>query len=78
MTDSIERDLGPQPIAAIMSELNITTGDVVGASQDNITYKMLSRACKGRRLTVHVQEKVRKAVSAAASKDFAMNELFTY
>lgn len=74
----MERDLGPQPIAAIIAEHNLKNSDVVSASSENITHKMVSRACKGRRLTPHVQTKVCKALNSATGKSYSVQELFTY
>ena len=54
MTDrngEIERNLGVQPIAGIMAERGLKAGDLVAKSTERITFKMVSRACKGRRLT---------------------------
>ncbi len=77
MTD-IERDMGEQPIARIMTEHNLTPGNLVTASLNGITYKMVSRACKGRRLTLRIQHKIRTAVNSASGKEFALGDLFTY
>lgn len=74
----IERNLGPQPIAALMAELNLKPHDLVAASDELITHKMVARACKGRRLTPNVQAKVRHALNKASGRDFSLAQLFTY
>jgi hypothetical protein len=74
----IERNLGEQPIAAIMAELGLKTGDLVEASTEQITRKMVTRACKGRRLTPHVKAKIRTALSKAAGKEYTLQQLFSY
>ena len=43
-----------------------------------MTHKMVSRACKGRRLTPNVQAKVLHAVNAAAGKNYTLGDLFRY
>ncbi len=76
--DRVERNLNEQPIARILAENNLTSSDVVSASTENITYKMLSRACKGRRLTPHVQVKICNALNKATGKSFTVKDLFNY
>jgi hypothetical protein len=78
MTEESERNLGPQPIAAIIADRGLKAGDLVTASTQQITYKMVSRACKGRRLTPNVQVKIRDALCAAAGQTYAIKDLFTY
>jgi hypothetical protein len=75
---SIERNLGEQPIARIMSENALKTHDLVANSTEPITHKMVSRACKGRRLTPRAQLKVCNALNNAAGRRYALNELFNY
>lgn len=74
----MERNLGEQPIHRILAENNLKSGDLVSASTENITYKMVSRACIGRRLTPHVQVKICNALNKASGKSFVVKELFNY
>ena len=74
----MERDLGEQPIATILAKNNLTSGDLVAASSESITYKMVSRACKGRRLTPRVQAKICNALNNATGKTFTIQDLFNY
>jgi hypothetical protein len=78
MTDGIERDLGQQPIAAILEKLNLKPHDLVAASTQQLTHKMVSRACKGRRLTLNTQTKVLNALNAATGKNYSLRDLFNY
>ncbi len=78
MDDGIERDLGPQPIAAILAKLNLKPHDLVAASTQQLTHKMVSRACKGRRLTLNAQTKVLNALNAATGKYYSLKDLFNY
>lgn len=78
MSEDIERNLGTQPIAQIMAERDLKAHDLVVASTEQITHKMIARACKGRRLTPHVQAKIRNALNAATGQQYALTELFTY
>jgi hypothetical protein len=68
----MERDLAEQPIAKIMQENSLKPSDLVEASMESITHKMVSRACKGRRLTPHVQAKIMRALNAATGKAFVL------
>ena len=78
MTDGTERDLGPQPIAGIMAKLNLKPHDLVAASTQQLTHKMVSRAAKGRRLTINAQTKVLNALNAATGKNYSLRDLFNY
>jgi hypothetical protein len=74
----MDRNLGEQPIARLMSEHDLTAHALVAISTEQITHKMVSRACKGRWLTPNVKSKIRNALNRAADKTYAMEELFTY
>ena len=78
MEDNIERNLGEQPIARIMVEHNLKPHDLVRASTEQITHKMITRAIKGRRLTSNVQTKILNALNNAAEKCYSRNDLFNY
>lgn len=78
MNTDIERNLGEQPIARIMAGHDFKARDLVAISTRQLTFKMVSRACKGRRLTPNVQSKIRAALNEAAGKEYSMKELFTY
>jgi hypothetical protein len=78
MNDGIELNLGPQPIAGILAKLNLKPHDLVAASTQQLTHKMVSRACKGRRLTLNTQTKVLNALNAATGKNYSLRDLFNY
>ncbi len=73
-----ERDLGEQPLARLMAEHALKAADLVGASKEQITHKMVTRAVKGRRLTANTMGKVHRAWRAAASSDLPETALFNY
>jgi hypothetical protein len=73
-----ERNLGPQPIAKLLEELGLSHHDVVAASPEQLTHKMVSKAGKGRRLTRNVQMKVLRALNAASGRQFVLADLFSY
>jgi len=75
------RDLGEQPLAALLTRLGLKPHDLVAASTAQLTHKMVSRACKGRRLSPHVQQKVLAALNALnprTGESFTLADLFTY
>ena len=74
----IERDLGIQPIAEILTERGLKSHDLVEASTEHITHKMVIRACKGRRLTARVQKKMVNALNRASKESFTRADLFNY
>ena len=78
MSDSVERNLGEQPILAVMARHGLKGHDLVAASTRQLTHKMVSRGCKGRRLTPNVQSKVLEALNAAAGTCYRLEELFNY
>lgn len=78
MKKDLERNLGEQPIARIMQACDVKAHDLVSASSELITHKMVARACKGRRLSANVKDKVRNALTKSTGKAFTMSELFTY
>lgn len=78
MKPEIERNLGEQPIAPLMREHNLRPHDLVTASPVEMTHKMVSRACKGRRLTRNSQLKVLAALNRATGQTYALRDLFNY
>lgn len=77
-SEVVPRDLGEQPIARLMAEHGLAARDLVKTSAEPITFKMVSRACKGRRLTPHVQARILRALNAAAGTHYALPQAFTY
>jgi hypothetical protein len=74
----LERDLGEQPIAPLLISLGLGAHDLVAASREQLTHKMVQRACKGRRLTPNVQHKVLNALNQRTAGSYAIEDLFTY
>ena len=72
------RDLGAQPIARVMAGRGLKPHDLVAASTEQLTHKMVSRACKGRRLTPHIQRRILEAMNRASGRNYTLADLFTY
>lgn len=73
-----ERNLGEQPLAQIMSDLELIPHDLIGASTEQITHKMVKKACKGRLLSSNIKTKIRNAINNKTGKEFTTQELFNY
>ena len=80
-----ELNLGPQPLDEIMQANNLCNHDLVAASTEQLTHKMVARGRKGRRLKRKVQEKILQALnnySAAQGPDthrvYTLPDLFNY
>jgi hypothetical protein len=78
VNDDLDRDLGAQPIADILEKRKLKPTDLVAASTEQLTHKMVSRACKGRKLSRRVQLKVVNALNAATGQDYKLKDLFNY
>ena len=74
----MEKNLGEQPISRIMMANGLKPHDLVAHSGEQLTHKMVTRAMKGRRLTSHVQLKVRNALNNVVGKNYSLKDLFTY
>ncbi len=75
---NIQREFGIQPIDKLLNDLNYNNKDVVGASTEQITHKMISRARKGRLLTRNVQRKILNAINNLNNSNLTLTDLFNY
>ena len=73
-----QREHGPQPIAELMEKHNLKSHDLVAASTEQITHKMVTRGCKGRKLSRRVQFKLVAALNAAAEQEYTLKDCFNY
>ena len=78
MTRETEHNLGPQPIIELLEKHKMTHHDLVASSTEQITHKMVTRACNGRKLSRRVQLKICDALNAAAEQTYTLSDLFTY
>ncbi|MBU0677495.1 MAG: hypothetical protein KJ626_05205 [Verrucomicrobia bacterium] len=74
-----EMNLGTQPLDQVLTELKLGNHDLVNASTEHLTHKMVNKGRKGRRLTRNIQTKIMNALNAAAGdRTFSIEELFNY
>jgi hypothetical protein len=78
LEQELERDLGEQPLSRLMAELGLKPHDLVAASTEQITHKMVQRGCKGRRLTKNIQGKLLRSLNSASGNTYVVGDLFTY
>lgn len=78
MSDNMLRDFGVQPLVDIMVKCRLKPHDLVVASTKQLTHKMVTRGCKGRKLTVNSKLKVLQALNLASDKEYCLGDLFNY
>lgn len=64
MEDSLTKDLGPQPLDAILDEIGLSNHQLVALSAEQLTHKQVQKARKGRRISVNIQRKILRALNA--------------
>ena len=60
-----DRDLGKQPLDAMMTAWNISNSDMVSVSTEQLTHKQIQRARNGRRLSLKMMQKVNRAYNVS-------------
>jgi len=75
-----EYEQGTQPLDAVMAELGFSNHNLVDASQEHLTHKMVRRGRKGRRLTRNVQMKILNALNTLSGEErqYKLTDLFNY
>ena len=72
-------DCGAQPLDEILTRLGLANTDLVNASTGQLTYKVVQKGRKGRRLTRNAQIKILNALNAASPEEkFSVGDLFNY
>jgi hypothetical protein len=80
MSEEIAMNVGVQPLDAIMTEKEIKNNDLVSIAPPGfITHKQIQKGRKGRRLTMHMQQKLMDALNIySAPESYEWEQLFTY
>lgn len=73
-------EAGLQPIDALMLQRGISNHDLVAAVDTGLTHKQVLKARRGRRLTLHLQDKVVAAINQLAPEGGAVRreDCFNY
>lgn len=75
---SFPLEYGPQPIAKIMEKEKISRRDLVQAGKF-ITFKMVAKAERGRRLSLKIQQRICDALNKCLGESrYKIEDLFTY
>ena len=68
-----------QPLDILMTQYKLTNADLVNASTEQLSFKMVSKGRKGRRLTPNVQDKILSALSKVKPElKLRRRDLFIY
>ena len=81
MTIPDKNEFGMQALDEIMLRLKLSNSDLVKASTEQLTHKMVAKGRKGRRLTLNIQMKILRALQNLdinAANPFTLKELFNY
>jgi hypothetical protein len=78
MSSHMDKNRDEQAISRIMVASGLKPHDIVAHSDEQITHKMITRAMKGKRLTLHVQLKVLNALNKTVGKNYSLKDLFPY
>ena len=62
--DELTRDHGPQPLDGLMDRWNIANHELVEGSEEQLNHKQVQKARKGRQLTLHLMQKLMRALNA--------------
>ena len=66
-----------EPLDSLMTRLGLTNADLVKASAEQLTFKMVQKARKGRPLTLNVQKKILAALRTLRPEDnLTLKDLF--
>ncbi|WP_372795617.1 hypothetical protein [Pontiella sp.] len=80
MTQELEMNVGTQPLDALMTEKGIKNNDLVAIAPPGfINHKQIQKGRKGRRLTMHMQQKILDTLNIySAPETYEWKDLFTY
>lgn len=78
MAENSDMQAGTQPLDSILEELGLSAHDLVAASTEQITHKMVTKGRKGRKLTANLQGKITRAFNASTNQNLQPKDLFNY
>ncbi len=61
-----------------MVSLGLNNHDLVAASVEQLTHKMVAKARRGRWMTMRLRLKVLRALNNATGREYALADLFNY
>ena len=72
--DELTRDHGLQPLDGLMVRWNLTNHELVEVSTEQLSHKQVQKARKGRQLTLHLMQKMMRALNEAALERVAKED----
>ncbi len=63
--DELTRDHGLQPLDGLMDRWNLANHELVEVSTEQLNHKQVQKARKGRQLTLHLMQKIMRALNEA-------------
>jgi hypothetical protein len=60
-----DRDHGEQPVGRLLEQWGLGNHELVEASTEQLSHKQVQKARKGRQLTLHMMQKVTRALNIA-------------
>ena len=71
-------EFGVQPLDHLITQHQLTNKELVDASSEQLSFKMIQKGRRGRKLSRNVQFKILRAINAATEKDYQLKDLFNY
>ena len=79
MNEKKEMELGVQPLDEIMTKVNLSNHDLVSASAEQLSHKVVQKGRKGRRLTLNSQTKILSALQKLKPEaKLTLKKVFNY
>jgi hypothetical protein len=79
MKNISEKEFGVQPLDDIMNRFGLSNTDLVEASTQQLTHKMVAKGRSGRRITLNVQHKILEAIrSLKPEAALTLKDIFNY
>lgn len=72
------REHGEQPLTAVMARYGVTNHQLVAVSTEQLTHKMVAKACRGRELSTKVRLKIVRALNRLTGESCTLRDLFNY
>ena len=70
---------GIQPLDALLTQINLKNNDLVKASRNQLTHRVVAKGRKGRRLTNNSRMKILTALNnVQTEKVYRLKDLFNY
>jgi hypothetical protein len=76
--DELTRDHGLQPLDGFMVRWHLTNHELVEVSEEQLNHKQVQKARKGRQLTLHLMQKITRAINATIVSKLEKEQRLTF